>query len=274
MARDRNPETSAAAFLGAELRRARLAAGMSQDQLARLTGFDRTVITKAETGERPPTEEVAAALGEALGLDAVMARLAVLARKSRGPYPDWFVDWVEAEKVAWTLWFWAPLLVPGMLQTEAYARAILAADPECGDDLDDRVRGRLERQQVLARDRPPVLTVIADEAVLHRCIGGPKVMHDQLVHLAEVSERPRVYVHVIPAEVGTHAGLMGAASLADLDHDGTGIVYLDAIARPQTVEDPEVVSQVRLTINALRAEALPRGATRELIMKVAEQQWS
>lgn len=67
---------------------------------------------------------------------------------------------------------------------------------------------------------------------------------------------------------------MGAASVADLDEDGTGIVYLDAIARPQTVEDPEVVSQVRLTINALRAEALPPRATRALIMKVAEQRWA
>lgn len=154
----------------------------------------------------PPSEGVAAALGEALGLDEVMARLAVLARKSWGPYPDWFVDWVEAEKVARALWFWAPLLVPGMLQTEAYARAILAADPECGDDLEDRVGGRLERQQVLARPTPPVLTVIADEAVLHLCIGGPKVMHGQLVHLAEVSERPRIYVHVIPAEVARMPG--------------------------------------------------------------------
>lgn len=274
MGKDRNPETSAAAFLGAELRRARLAAGMSQDQLARRAGFDRTVITKTETGERPPTDDVMSALAQALGLDELLGRLAVLARKSRDPYPDWFRDWVEAEKVARSLWYWAPLLVPGMFQTEDYARAILAADPECGDDLDDLVQGRLGRQQVLARPRPPVLTVIADEAVLHRCIGGPKVMHDQLLHRAEMSHRPRIYVHVIPAEVGAHAGLMGAASVADLDEDGTGIVYLDSIARPQTIEDPEVVSQVRLTVNALRAEALPRGATRDLIMKVAETRWT
>jgi len=204
MGRNHDPETSAAAFLGAELCRARLAAGMSQDQLARAAGFDRTVITKAETGERPPTEEVTAALVEALDLDEVMGRLAVLARKSRGMYPDWFAGWVEAEKVARALWFWAPLLVPGMFQTEAYARAILAADPERGEDpeeLEALVQGRLERQQVLLRPRSPVLTVIVDEAVLHRGIGGPKVMHDQLVHLAEASERPRIYVHVVPSGV-------------------------------------------------------------------------
>jgi len=119
-------------------------------------------------------------------------------------YPDWFAGWVEAEKVARALWFWAPLLVPGMFQTEAYARAILAADPERGEDpeeLEALVQGRLERQQVLLRPRSPVLTVIVDEAVLHRGIGGPKVMHDQLVHLAEASERPRIYVHVVPSGV-------------------------------------------------------------------------
>jgi len=184
------------------------------------------------------------------------------------------VDWVEAEKVARGLWYWAPLLVPGMLQTEAYAQAILGADPEAGENLEDLVRGRLEWQQVLARPKPPVVTVIVDELALHRGVGGPKVTHDQLVHLAEVSERSRIYVHVVPAQVGAHAGLAGAASVADLGEDGTGIAYLDAVARPQTVEDPEVVSQVRLTINALRAEALPRGASRELIMKVAEERWT
>jgi transcriptional regulator with XRE-family HTH domain len=265
MAKDRNPETNAAAFLGAELRRARLSAGLSQEVLARETGFDRTVITKAETGERPPSEDVMSALAEKLSLDDMVARLAVLARKSKGPYPDWFQDWVEAEKVAKVLWFWAPLLVPGIFQTEAYARAILSTDPECG---------RLERQQILARPKPPTVTVILDEPVLHRCIGNPKVTHDQLVYLADISERPRIYIHVIPAEVGAHAGLAGAASIADLDDDGTGIVYLDAMARPQTIEDPEVVSQVRLTVNALRADALPRGASRDLIMKVAEERWS
>jgi transcriptional regulator with XRE-family HTH domain len=274
MAKDRNPETNAAAFLGAELRRARLSAGLSQEVLARETGFDRTVITKAETGERPPSEDVMSALAEKLSLDDMVARLAVLARKSKGPYPDWFQDWVEAEKVAKVLWFWAPLLVPGIFQTEAYARAILSTDPECGEDVDDLVRGRLERQQILARPKPPTVTVILDEPVLHRCIGNPKVTHDQLVYLADISERPRIYIHVIPAEVGAHAGLAGAASIADLDDDGTGIVYLDAMARPQTIEDPEVVSQVRLTVNALRADALPRGASRDLIMKVAEERWS
>ena len=274
MAKDRNPETNAAAFLGAELRRARLAAGLSQEVLARETGFDRTVITKAETGERPPSEDVMSALAEKLSLDDMVGRLAVLARKSKGPYPDWFQDWVEAEKVAKVLWYWAPLLVPGIFQTEAYARAILGADPDSGENLDDLVQGRLERQQILSRPKRPTVTVIVDEAVLHRCIGSPKVMHDQLLHLADMSERPRIYIHVIPAEVGTHAGLMGAVSVADLDDDGTGIVYLEAIVRPQTTEDSEVVSQVRLTVNALRAEAQPRGASRDLITKVAEERWT
>ena len=76
--------------------------------------------------------------------------------------------------MAKVLWYWAPLLVPGIFQTEASARAILGADPDSGEDLDDLVHGRLERQQVLARPKPPTVTVILDEPVLHRLHRQPQ----------------------------------------------------------------------------------------------------
>jgi ribosome-binding protein aMBF1 (putative translation factor) len=92
MANDRDPETNPAAFLGAELRRARLAAGIkSQDKLAQMLGYDRSVIAKAETGERPPSEDVMKGLVKILGLDQVVTRLASLARRSTG-IPAWFLD--------------------------------------------------------------------------------------------------------------------------------------------------------------------------------------
>jgi transcriptional regulator with XRE-family HTH domain len=102
MANDRDPETNAAAFLGAELRRARLAAGIkSQDKLAQMLGYDRSVIAKAETGERPPSEDVMEALVKTLGLGQVVTRLALLARRSTG-IPAWFLDWVAIEREAVT----------------------------------------------------------------------------------------------------------------------------------------------------------------------------
>ncbi len=127
MARD--PESSPAAFLGAELRRARLAAGFSsQDALAAQLGFDRTVITKAETRERPPTPDVLAAWCVVCRIDGdLFGRLAVLARRADGPVPSWFEDWLEAEREAASLRIWSPVLVPGLLQTADYARALFLA---------------------------------------------------------------------------------------------------------------------------------------------------
>lgn len=116
-----DPESNPAAFLGAELRRARLAAGYSsQDALAARLGYDRSVIAKAETGERPPSPEVADALQAELfpaGPDGLIPRLAKLARRADGPIPSWFESWLEAERAAHTLRLWSPLLVPGLLQT-------------------------------------------------------------------------------------------------------------------------------------------------------------
>src|SRR5580704_6762389 len=115
----RDPETNPAAFLGDELRRARLAAGFSsQDALAATLGFDRTVITKAETGERPPTVDVLAAWCQACRLpEELFTRLAGLARRADGPVPSWFEGWLEAEGKAHTLRLWSPVLLPGLLQT-------------------------------------------------------------------------------------------------------------------------------------------------------------
>jgi hypothetical protein len=95
---------------------------------------------------------------------------------------------------------WQPLLVPGLLQTADYARAIYdtwRAVDESGD-LDADVAARLARQEILDRPAPPSFGVLIDESVLHRCIGTPKVMHDQLIHIAEMSERPRVTVQILP----------------------------------------------------------------------------
>ena len=177
MARDLDPGSSPAAFLGAELRRARVAAGMSQEQFSRSLGFDRTVITKAETGERPPSPEVAAAIDEAFPhLDGLFSRLTLLARRANGRYPEWFREWVDAEQQATTLRTWQPILVPGLLQTRDYARALFQAwqPAASSDDLDTLVGGRIERQAILDRTDPPELLAVLDEAVLHRRVGSAR----------------------------------------------------------------------------------------------------
>jgi Domain of unknown function (DUF5753) len=126
------------------------------------------VITKAETGERPPSADVATAIDETLPhLDGLFSRLATLARKADGPYPEWFRDWVHAEQAAATsLRWWEPILVPGLLQTAGYARALFQTWQRTAaeDRLDELVGGRLERQRVLDRPEPPELWALIDDA--------------------------------------------------------------------------------------------------------------
>jgi transcriptional regulator with XRE-family HTH domain len=267
-----NPD---AVFLGSELRRARIAAGISsQEELAARLGYERTVIAKAESGERLPSAEVAAAYGrEFPQLGGLVERWSDHVRRAEGSYPRFFLDWVEAERTAAGLLYWAPVLVPGILQVEGYARALMTAAADDSEAPELRVAGRMERQQVLARARPPLVTVIMAEAVLHRGVGGPQVMAEQLGRLAEAGQRPGVVVQVIPAETAAHAGLEGAASIAEQD-GGPAIVYLESLTAGQATGDPEVVAAVRRVTGLLRGEALPRGASRELIMRVAKERWA
>jgi len=210
----RDPETNPAAFLGDELRRARLAAGFSsQDALAAKLGFDRTVITKAETGERPPTIDVLAAWCQACRLDdELFGRLGVLARRAEGPLPAWFQDWVtHGEQLAERLRWFEPLVVPGLLQTEEYARALLTG--RIGNhvaDVEARVTARMDRQAVITReDDPAELLAVIDDGVLRRAVGGVKVMTGQIEYLIQASGRPNVVIQVIPAATAVHDGVNG-----------------------------------------------------------------
>jgi transcriptional regulator with XRE-family HTH domain len=271
----RDPETNPAAFLGGELRRARVAAGFaSQDALSAALGFDRTVIAKAETGERPPTADVLAVWCQACQLDDnLFGRLAVLARRADGPVPTWFEDWLQAEGEAQSLRIWSPTLIPGLLQTPEYARALfLAAQSDTSDDvIGALVAARLERQAILDRADPPDLVVVLDEAVLHRLIGSPQVMHDALVRVAELSQRAYVVVQVVPASNAANAGLAGAFDVAVAD--GMPETLRMEGVEDQTVEKRSLVRKAAVAFDRVRGDALPRDASRDLILKVADERW-
>jgi transcriptional regulator with XRE-family HTH domain len=264
-----------AAFLGGELRRARVSAGFSsQDALASALGFDRTVVTKAETGERPPTDDVLAAWCQACRLDVeLFARLVRLARRADGPVPTWFEDWLEAEGAAQSLRIWSPVLIPGLLQTAEYARALLlAAQSDISDDaIGALVTARLDRQAILDRVGPPDLVVVLDEAVLHRLVGTPQVMHDALVRVAEVSRRPYVVVQVVPASNGANAGLGGAFDIAAAD--GMPETLRMEGVEDQTTEKRSLVRKAAVAFDRVRGDALPRDASRDLVLKVADERW-
>lgn len=267
----RDPEADPRAFLGGELRRARVAAGFSsQEALAARLGFDRTVITKTETGERPPTADVLAAWCEACALDGdLFARLAALARRSDGPVPSWFESWLEAEREAHTLRLWSPVLVPGLLQTAEYARAVLVVTGLDEEVAQEHVAVRLDRQVILDRPKPPHVVAVLDEAVLRRLIGSPQVMADQLTHLAELSERPDISIQVVPSDTGANAGLSGAFDLASGD-GGPEVLRMDAV-EDVTADSRSLVRAAADIFVRVQADALPRAASRALVLEAAEQ---
>ena len=114
--------------------------------------------------------------------------------------------------------------------------------------------------------------MIVDEGVLRRRIGSAKIMYDQLTHLADLADRPKATVQVVPAEAGAHVGLLGGFAIASVD--GAGIVYMESPDQGQTTQTPSVVAKVSATFDTLRAEALPRVTSQNLIKRVAEEQWA
>lgn len=270
----RDPRSDPVAFLGAQFRRARLAAGYtSQDSFAAALGFDRSTVTKAETGSRPPTDEVFAAWCDACNISGelreVLSGLLVVARRTDGPVPAWFESYLEAEGTARTLRIWQPLILPGLLQTADYARALFTATGADADKADEMVAARLARQEIFDRARPPNVSVVLDESVLHRLIGSPQVMHDALAHAAALSERPCIMVQVLPASNGANAGLGGAFNLAS--GDGTPDVLLTEAVQDQTTDSRPLVQKASDTFDLVRADALPRVTSRALMLEAAGQ---
>ena len=162
---------------------------------------------------------------------------------------------------------------PGLLQTEEYARAILSARPDGNlDDLDEQVAARLARQAILNRTGAPQLWCVLDEGVLHRAIGGRKVMRSQLYRLAEVAEHPKTTIQVICSS-GAHAALLDGFIIADLESKPP-VAYLETAAEGQVTDSSSAVGRVALRFDRLRAQAESWAASRDLIGKVAEERWT
>lgn len=210
-----------------------------------------------------------------VGDGGMFTALVEAAETSTSAYPSWFQSWVDAEKRASVLRSWEPLIVPGPLQTAEYARAIFEVwrAVDGNRDVDRDVAARLARQDIFDRPAPPSFGVVIDETVLRRCVGGAKVMLGQLLHLVEMSERPRVSVQILPAEVGEHVGLGGAFAVASFVDDTPGMVYFETADEGEVTKVPARLERTTVIYDALRDDALNARASRDLMRKVAEERW-
>ena len=273
MASQRDPDRYAVAVFAEELRAQRERAGLSRDDLAARVNYSASLISMIESGHRSPSRDFAARCDEAFGTPGTFARQERRLRDM--PFSSGFRPFQPYENQATVLRLFEHSLIPGLLQTEAYARAVLETHPNTpAEVVEERVAARMVRQQVLDRDDPPppLLWVLLDQTVLSREIGGPKVMHDQLDHLADMARRPNITVQVIPG-TGAHPGLLGAFAIAEVARF-TPIVYLETAHDGQTLEDPEVGAAMTLRFDALRTEALTGSASLSLIEKLVEERWT
>lgn len=240
--------------------------GETADSLAAQTGVDpKTAARWANPGRIPQTRH-RAQVAKILGRDVAELWPDVLKRRE----PAWFRPWVDIEREAVALRWFELAWVPGLLQTEAYARATLAGEALTAGEVDQLVSARLGRQGVLKRERPPLLIAIIDEGVLRRTIGDDRaMMREQCDHLARCANLPSVQVHVVPVGVGMYPGLGGAFILAELP-EGSRVAHVDGQAQAQIIEQNAEIATLDRRWARISGEALPRAQSLDLIRKAAE----
>jgi len=266
-----NPPIQPRADFGIRLREYREAANLRQRELGEQLFVSGSMVGMVERGERSANEEFVRKADEILDAEGALLAVWNSVSEQAARLPAWFLRWVEVERSARLLRTWQPLIVPGLLQTEEYARAILSAAPGAThEQVDAHVIARLERQAILSAKGGPMLRVILDEGVLLRPLGSEAVMARQMAHLLTAGERLNISVHVIPMISLSAAGLQGAFTLAE----GPLIppmAYLEATTLGHTTSDPTLVASTEARFDAINAEALPATASNDLIRKAAHQ---
>lgn len=268
---DLHPSESPTALFGFELRRHRKERGWSQLRLARAVPYSVGTISMIETAKRSPSEEFARYCDEALEAEGALMRLWPMV--SHATAPPWFRPWLDVEATAEALRTWEPLVVPGLLQTEDYARAILSGEPGVApEEIEEHVAARMERQSILRRPKPPMLWAVLDEGVLHRPIGSPAVMAAQLAHLLEVGQAPRITVQVLPLKAYSTTGLLGGFAISEA-HGSPDTAYVEGASNAQVTDWTESVKTLTFRYEGIRSEALSQRESLELI-KETMQRWT
>ncbi|KIF03969.1 XRE family transcriptional regulator [Streptomyces sp. RSD-27] len=262
--------SSPRALLGAELRVARERRDMSQAGLGEKLFVSGSYVGQMENGTRRITLELATAIDQVLGTDGFFTRNC--GKQGKSKYPEHFVEAAEAEAEALTIREYAPLVIPGLLQREAYAREIFHAyQPTAPESvIDELTEARLDRAKLLDDATTPLLWCVIDEAAIRRVVGNRAVMTDALHHIATLIRSRRVIVQVIPFGAGAHAGLHGSLKLMSFA-DAPPLAYVDGIGMGQLLDDPATVARHTLTYDLLTASALSPRESLALIESAAEE---
>lgn len=258
------------ARFGRELRRIRTQAGLTQDQLGRQVALSYASISAIERGRQGIRTEQVAQIDHLLSTGGSLVRLWETLAKGDG-LPVWYQDAATFEKQATEIRTYQLALIPGLVQTESYARTVLRAQRSADTDaeIESLVTGRMHRQEIMGHDRSPLLLAVLDEMAIRRPVGGPEVMTVQLEKLLKAADHSRVSIQIIPFSTHHPPGLAGAFVMYR-DQKGTEIAYQDGVLYAAPAEHPDQITECARLFEELRAVALAPVQSRKLIEKVLQ----
>ncbi|MEU9240863.1 helix-turn-helix transcriptional regulator [Streptomyces sp. NPDC048385] len=254
---------------GEELRLRRVGADLTQGELGELVVCSPTLISHFEAGRRLPKPDDARRIDRALKTDGFFERwLEDLESK----YTDHFAAVAELEQQATLINQFALTLVPGMLQTDDYARALFCAyrPNYTAEELDEFVVIRTKRRRILDGPSQPVVWTLLDEAVLRRRVGGPQAMAEQLHKLADMAGAGRLRLHVLPYGVGAHALMQSLLTLMTFE-DSAPVAYVEGFLSGNLMDDPALVSACQTAYALALSDALSQQESLALVRAAAEE---
>jgi transcriptional regulator with XRE-family HTH domain len=242
----------------AELRAWRSRLDLSQGDLGAHMGYSGSHVSSIETLHRTPVLEFAKKCDEVMGTPGTFVRLHKLI--TREAYPPWFAPFVHFEQAASRMHNWDPRCFTGLLQTEAYARAIIrAAHPEASDDEVERdVAARMDRQRILDHEQPPSCWFVIGEAAFRARFGGDDVMRAQMRHVAALAALPRITIQVYPFNVSDCPGIDGPVTVFDVEGQQSA-GYAEGYEAGRTIEASQDMASLVTMFDHLRAAALSPG---------------
>ena len=269
--------------LGQELRRLRELKGMTAEEVAERLLVSQSKISRLENGRRSISQRDVRDLCGVYEVEdhRIVDSLMQMAKDSRqqgwwhsfGDIP--YSVYIGLETDAASLRVYDPQVVPGLLQTRAYAETLITgALPETTPtDIDKRVQVRVRRQErIAAPDNPLRLWTVLDESALRRVVGSRAVMREQLEHLVEQSQLPHVTVQVIPFDMGAHPGLNGQYAILEFpDAADSSVVYIEGVTSDLYLEKANDVQKYSVMYEHLRAQALNVEQSRQFIAKIAQE---
>ncbi|WP_151480107.1 helix-turn-helix domain-containing protein [Streptomyces albicerus] len=267
--KDLDPSSSPRALIGSELRHARERKGLSQSELGEPLFVSGSFIGQLEAGTRRLHLEYAVQIDEILDTNGFFERNCSALAKSK--YPDHFEEAAEAEAVATAIRHYLPLLIPGLLQTPAYAAALFRSyrPMVSGAEIEELVATRMERAHLLRDPTTPLLWVVLDEAAVRRPVGGATAMAEALRHVADLARRHRIIMQVLPFDAGAHAGMGGSLKLMEFA-DAPPLCFVEGLDMGKLLDDPATVARHTLTFNLLQAAALSPQRSLALVESAAQ----